>query len=595
MREYTVKEIADIVGGELIAGDGGVKITGFSTNSKEGDAATMFVPVIGERVDAHGFIGDAYAHGMRATFTCRRDVAPPQDAGAREARQEEIAARQAGEKETAAKKGQILLPDGQADGQTGVPDGMAYVYINLPGEKNPNVTALQRFGAHVRNTFSLPVVGITGSVGKTTTKEMVAAALETGLCTLKTAGNMNSQVGLPRMMCRLEKKHEIAVIEMGMSMLGEMGRIVRVARPECAVMTNIGVSHIGQLGSKENIRREKLNIINEFPDGGVLFLNADDPMLREVADAWRAVCKEGSFGAASPFGAAHGEKNGAVLHAAQTEENRGAGGKEGQSFAAAEAVRAGKPEKGGVISVCGVAMSAATAERFPEIRVVTFGTGADCDYRAKDIRVVEERMQFTLLRGQQEGIAVRLSVAGEHNVLNALAAFAVAEHYGIAPEQAADGLFSYHPLAMRGGRIQAGGVTLLDDTYNASPDSMKGGIDSLMAVKAKRHIAVLADMLELGGISRECHEQVGRYAAARGVDCIVAVGGQARYYLSAAFTAEEPEFGKPAHPAQGALFADNAAALTFLKGFVEDGDAVLLKGSRGMKLEELVAGLSGKA
>ncbi len=551
MREYTVKEIADIVGGELIAGDGGIRIKEFSTNSKEGDAATMFVPVIGERVDAHDFIGDAYAHGMRAAFTCRKDVAVllQKDAGA---------GQEAVQKETAAKNEQT---------QPGMQDSMAYVYIDLPDEKNPNVAALQRFGAHVRSTFSIPVVGITGSVGKTTTKEMVAAALETGLCTLKTEGNMNSQVGLPRMMCRLEKEHEIAVIEMGMSMPGEMGRIVRVARPECAVMTNIGVSHIGQLGSKENIRREKLNIINEFPDGGVLFLNADDPMLKEVADAWRMVCREGNFGAAY-----------------------------------AKEVSGGQ-ETGNVISVCGVAMDEATAERFPDIRVVTYGTGEDCDYRAKDIRVVEERMQFVLLRGQQEGIAVRLSVAGQHNVLNALAAFAVAEHYGILPGQAAEGLAGYHPIAMRGGRLKVGGMTLIDDTYNASPDSMKGGIDSLMAVNAVRHIAVLADMLELGAISQECHEQVGRYAAECGVDCIVAVGGQAWYYVQAAQGTDIHVHGQKmpvenadayAHPVQGFLFADNTAALSFLRNFVRDGDAVLFKGSRGMKLEELVAGLSAE-
>ena len=157
MREYTVKEIAQIVGGELIAGDGEITVKEFSTNSKEGDEVTMFVPVIGERVDGHDFIGDAFAHGMRATFTCRKDLAFEQ-------------------------------------GKNGI-SGMAYVYVDLLGEKNPNVAALQRFGAYMRKEFSLPVVGITGSTGKTSTKEMVASALETKFCTLKTDGNMNSQVG----------------------------------------------------------------------------------------------------------------------------------------------------------------------------------------------------------------------------------------------------------------------------------------------------------------------------------------------------------------------------------------------------------------
>lgn len=534
MRAYTVKEIADIVGGELIAGDGARLITEFSTNSKEGDAGTMFVPVIGERVDAHDFIGDAYAHGMRAAFTCRREV----------------------------------LSGKESAGNSGLDrETMACVYIDEPGEKNPNVTALQRFGAHVRSTFSLPIVGITGSVGKTTTKEMVAAALETGLCTLKTAGNMNSQIGLPRMMCRLAPEHEIAVIEMGMSMPGEMARLVRVARPECAVMTNIGVSHIGQLGSKENIRREKLNIINAFPDGGVLFLNGDDPMLAEVADAWRSLQKEAVKQCESVKPAAKAE--------AMTAQNME---QEAESKTAQETVTAH-----------GVELDAPTAERFAGIRIVTYGTGADCDYRAEDIRVEGEETHFMLCRGrktegqQEERIAVRLSVLGQHNVLNALAAFAVAEHYGIAPGKAAEGLYGYHPIAMRGGHIEVNGMTLIDDTYNASPDSMRGGIDILMATKAKRHIAVLADMLELGAISKECHEQVGRYAAERGVDYIAAIGEEAKYYISASTGVESR------------LFADNKEALAFLRSFVQPGDAILFKGSRGMQLEQLVAGLSEKS
>lgn len=516
MRAYTVSEIAKIVGGELVCGDGRIEIREFSTNSKEGDAATMFVPVIGERADAHDFIGDAYAHGMRATFTCRRDTA------------------------------------------CGVA-GMACVYIDRAGEKNPNVAALQRFGAYVRGTFAVPVVGVTGSVGKTTTKEMVAAALHTGLCTLKTEGNMNSQVGLPRMMCRLEEKHEIAVIEMGMSLPGEMVRLSRVARPDCAVMTNIGVSHIGQLGSKENIRREKLNIINQFPEGGTLFLNADDPMLREVADAFRAV--------------RGGETSATVRD-------------EGED---------------GVVFVHGVAMDAATAARFPHIRVVTYGTHEDCDYQARDVRVVDERIVFRLYGGDADGLLVRLSVAGQHNVLNALAAFAVAGQYGITAAQAAEGLSGYRPVAMRGGRINAGGLILIDDTYNASPDSMRGGIDSLMAVKAGRHIAVLADMLELGDISRKCHEQVGDYAAERGVDYIVAVGQEAKYYVAAAQERAGRDAmsgkgfgGEDGHRTSGSFFEDHAGALEFLRGYVREGDAVLFKGSRGMKLEELVTALAGQ-
>ncbi len=515
MREYTVREIAGITGGELVAGEGELKITEFSTDSREGNAATMFVPVIGEHVDAHDFIGDAYAHGMRATFTCRRDTVAPQD--------------------------------------------MAVVYIDPSDLENPNVAALQRFGAHVRGTFHIPVVGVTGSVGKTSTKEMVALVLSTRFHTLKTEGNMNSQVGLPRMMCRLSEEHEVAVIEMGMSMEGEMARLTRVARPECAVITNIGFSHIEQLGSLENIRREKLNIINEFPDGGVLFVNGDIDLLMEVADAWQAVQTKGRM---------------AVYE-----------------------------EKDGEIFVNGILMDAATAERFPHIRVVTYGTSAGCDYRSRIAGSMDGGMDFRFSCPQREGnITVHLAVTGKHNVQNALAAIAVAAHYGIDPLQAAERLASYQSGPMRGRRIEVGGMILIDDTYNACPDSMMGGIDGLMMIKAKRHIAVLGDMLELGFISTFCHSMLGEYLVKQRVDYVVAVGQDAKFYLGRASREKGPtvQLGS-AMPGErmvrmtygmtGSYFEDNASARAFLKSFLREGDAVLFKGSRGMKLEELVQGL----
>lgn len=468
MKLYSAGKIADIVGGTIIAGDGLAGITEFSTDSRLGGADTLFVPVIGERVDAHDFIRDAYKHGMRAVFTSRGEI----------------------------------LPDTK---------GMTYIRVS------DTVGALQKFGTYVRNQYNIPIVGITGSVGKTTTKEMVAAALAAGKNVLKTAGNMNSQVGLPRMMLRILPEHEIAVIEMGMSMPQEMERLARVARPETAVMTNIGVSHIGQLGSKENIRREKLNIINEFPEGGTLFINGDDPLLAELVQA---------------------------------------------------------PER--------VIMSAKTKEKFSKIQIITYGTNSDCDYHAEEIKAVDEETEFMLCIKKQETkqrVKIHLFVPGRHNILNALAALAVAEHYGVPPETAAKGLAEYRPIAMRGGKVVKNGVAVIDDTYNASPDSMKGGIDTLMAAPANRHIAVLADMLELGGLSKECHLEVGAYLAEKKADFLIAVGTEAEYYI------------KGAAGVKSMHFENNALALDFLKDFLREGDAVLLKGSRGMKLEEIIKGL----
>ncbi len=468
MRFYCAGEIAEIVGGTVIAGDGKAEISEASTNSKEGDKNTLFVPVIGEHVDAHDFIADAYHHGMRAVFTSRGEV---------------------------------------------IKNTPEMTYIKVEN----TVAALQRFGAAVRNRFDIPIVGITGSVGKTTTKEMIAAALENSLCTLKTAGNMNSQVGLPRMMLRLSKEHQVAVIEMGMSMPGEMAKIAAVARPECAVITNIGVSHIGQLGSKENIRQEKLDIIREFPYGGTLFLNGDDPLLYEL-----------------------------------------------------------------VSDAAAVKMSEQARERLSKAKLVTFGLSEYCDFRARAVRPEGEHTTFLLDypdglgRGELE---VSLPVLGDHNIRNALAAFAVAAYCDISLERAAAGLADYTPIAMRGGKIESNGVILIDDTYNASPDSMRGAIDSLIFSAAKRHIAVLASMLELGEISRECHREIGLYAAVKGVDLLVTIGSEAEHCAQAA---------SDAGIAAAVCFKDNEEAFQFLAGELVFGDAVLFKGSRGMKLDKLV-------
>lgn len=468
MSEWKIKDIAKAVNGKIVAGDGEVTVSAFSTDSRNADSGAMFVPIIGERVDGHDYIAAAWKNGMKATFTSREGV------------QENT-------------------------------EGMVYVQVE------DTVAALQRFGRSVRDAHRIPLVGITGSVGKTTTKEMVAAALETGFHTLKTAGNMNSQVGVPQMMLRLEDSHEIAVIEMGMSLPGEMARLAFVACPDIAILTNIGVSHIGQLGSQENIRREKLCIINEMREGGVLLLNGDDPLLAQLYQC---------------------------------------------------------PEQ--------VDMLPQTRQKLAGLEIITYGLGSECDFRAMNVRTENERLYFTACHNtadSQEKQDIELLVTGEHNVRNALAALAVAVKRGLTMAQAAQGLSRYQPIAMRGGKIKVNGMVLIDDTYNASPDSMRGGIDTLMAVSAGRHIAVLADMLELGDLSKACHEQVGAYAAQSGVDILVTIGTQARYMAQAAAGIA------------GAHFDTNAQALAYLKEQVKEGDAVLFKGSRGMHLEELVKGL----
>ncbi len=495
MKRMTVKEIAAITGGIVEGGSEDVTVTGFSTNSKEGDEHTLFIPVIGERVDAHDFIKDAYQNGMRAAFWSREEI----------------------NKE--------------------VPD-MAYIKVGN------TVDALQKLGAWYREQFNIPVVGITGSVGKTTTKEMIAAALETKYNVLKTSGNMNGQIGLPQMMCRIEPEHDIAVIEMGMSIPGEMEKLTPIAKPETVVMTNIGVSHIGQLKTKENIRKEKLNIVNAFTEGSTLFVNGDDVLLNEIFE---------EFG-----------------------KNK-------------------SDDKEKTQNSIKIDISDATKSGLEKAEVDTFGLGSGCTFYADQIETCGEKTYFTFhgaYMDEKRGMVpveerVVLSVLGNHNVSNALAALAVAMKYGIEPAVAKTGLENYRPISMRGGIRNVNGITVIDDTYNASPDSMKSAIDVLTALgNVKRRVAVLADILELGEISKECHRQVGEYIATQKVDEVITIGMEAAAIIEG--IKEHNSKIKVAH------YDTREQAKEALEADLTSGDAVIFKGSRGMKLDQLVKDLFEK-
>jgi UDP-N-acetylmuramoyl-tripeptide--D-alanyl-D-alanine ligase len=477
MVALSIKEIADAVGG-IVHGDTGVTIHSVSTNSKNLSPDALFVPIIGERTDAHDFINDAFENGAKVCFTSR-------------------------ELEYAKDK----------------------VYIKVEDTRK----ALQMLGTYYRNKFSIPVIGITGSVGKTTTKEMIAAALETRYRVLKTEGNMNSQVGLPLMMLRLEPEHEIAVIEMGMSEEGEMGRLAEIARPETAVVTNIGVSHIAQLKTRENIRKEKLNIINCFSESSVLFVNGNDDLLCELIP-----------------------------------EN-------------------GKSPK--ELNLCKV-----TEDILTGCKRMAYGTASGCTYLAENIRTQDGGTCFTYKKvtcdeQKEEKLLleeeITLQVLGLHNVYNALAALAVAERYQIPAAIAKEGLKNYLPIAMRGQIKEINGLTIIDDSYNASPDSMKSGIQVLLAVEnVTRRVAVLADVKELGEISKQCHYDVGVSISSLKVDALITIGEDAAYIAQAVKDKKSS--------IETYCFDDNLTASDFLMSYLKPGDGILIKGSRGMKTDEIV-------
>lgn len=482
MKAISIETIAKAVGGTILAGDGATEVTSVSTNSKEIKEGALFVPIIGERVDAHKFINAALEAGAVATFT--------------------------------SKEIEEFVP------------GKVYIKVE------DTIVALQRAATYYRSLFSVKIIGITGSVGKTTTKEMIAAALETKLNVLKTKGNMNSQIGLPLMMFYLEEDTEVAVIEMGMSEVGEMSRLAAVAKPEIAVITNIGVSHIGQLGSKENIRKEKMNIINQFVGDNKVFVNGNDVLLQELKGVVQDT-KDGKYPKEELF-------------------------------------------------------DADTAEKLKVITVEEFGTEEHCEYVAKEMKNVGEEMEF-LYSSANYTEKITLSVLGLHNVNNALVALAIAEQLGIKPSVAKKGLKKYAPIAMRGQIYENKGMKIIDDTYNASPDSMKSGVAMLLEMDGlERRIVVLADVLELGEVSRDCHYGVGAYIAeannsGKKVDILVTVGTEAKAICEGVTDKNTGIITK--------AFTEKERAIAYLKQNVKLGDGIIVKGSRGMHMEEVVSAL----
>ena len=351
--------------------------------------------------------------------------------------------------------------------------------------------AMVRMGANYRMLFAPKMIGVTGSVGKTTTKEFCYAVLSAFGETIKTEGNQNNEIG--------------------MSALGEIERLSRAARPSAGLITCIGVSHMESLGSRENILKAKLEICAGLPDGAPLALNADDEYLCKAKDQ-------------------------------------------------------------GLIP--------------GRLAPVWYGIGAPwADVRAEAIESGPEGERFTLVDGG-ERFAVRIPAMGRHNVYNALAAYAAASRLGLDKAKCAAALSNYEATGMRQHVVKKAGLTVVEDCYNASPDSMKASLAMFSAFDAGsgKKYALLGDMLELGSISEEAHRQVGRWAAEAHLAGLVALGPESRAM------AEEVEKAGLA-----AVHCDTpAAALAALKGLLKPGDALLAKASRGMKLENILKALYGE-
>lgn len=473
MPQLRVEELAAAAGGKLVWGNGDAVITSIETDSRKAKAGALFVPVIGERADGHQFILSALQGGAAASLTSRHPD--------REAVENQLK-------------------------NASAPDTAAWIYVE------DTVKALQKIGAYCRSKIQVPVIGVTGSVGKTTTREMISCALSGGYHRVfKTSGNFNSQVGVPITLFQVEPEDEIAVLELGMSEPGEMERIASIAKVDMAAVTNIGIAHIGQLKTQENICIEKLKIQEGMKEGGILFLNGDDPILKH------RTAKEGC-------------------------------------------------------------------------RTIYYGTGENCHYRAVCAGTEDGFPVFTACCPDGEQTRVRLQVFGSHNVLNAILSIAVAKENGVALKDAAKALERFSGYQGRQQIVETSKCTIIDDSYNASPVSMKAGLEVLMAIHpGRRKIAVLADMKELGPDEAAYHKEIGAYIAGfldnHMADELFLLGDLAAE-IEKGLTEADPDA-----KTRTAIhrFSEKSELLRALKETLKDGDCVLFKGSNSMGLGSVAA------
>ncbi|AKH87085.1 UDP-N-acetylmuramoyl-tripeptide--D-alanyl-D-alanine ligase [Streptomyces sp. CNQ-509] len=446
MVPLSLREIAAVVGG-TVEGDGAVTVTAPAVlDGRQAEPGGLFVAVAGERVDGHDYAGQAGRAGVVAVLGSRPTPLPT-----------------------------VVVEDVQA--------------------------ALQRLAAHVvaRLRRGLTVFGLTGSQGKTSTKDLVAAVLSGTAPTTATFGSFNNELGVPLTMLRADLGTRFLVLEMGARRIGDIAALTGLVAPDVAVVLNVGQAHLGEFGSRAAIATAKGELVRGLAPGGTAVLNADDPRV--------------------------------------------------------------------------AAMRALT-----DGPVLTFGREEHADVRVLDLALDAcGRPSFTL-RTADASARVALPLVGAHQALNASAAAAAGLAAGIPLDVAAQGLATASLSKWRMElRDLAGGVTLLNDSYNANPDSTRAALDALSAIEGGRRIAVLGEMLELGEESRAAHRAVGAYAASR-ADLVLAVGEAARPIADGA--------GERAM-----ALADNDAAVDWLRGNLAAGDVVLVKASRGAGLDEVAAAL----
>ncbi|BFU95432.1 MAG: UDP-N-acetylmuramoyl-tripeptide--D-alanyl-D-alanine ligase [Nitrospira sp.] len=471
MALFTIEELREVVSVKVLAGEAAPsakrRIRNISTDSRSIRRGDLFVALQGERFDGHEFVAAAFAQGAIGAIV----------------------------------HDQYRPPASKRQDSRSVPF--------LLGVRDP-LFAYQQLAMHHRSRFEIPVVAVTGSNGKTTTKEMTAAVLGRRWRTLKTEGNYNNRIGVPHTLFKLTRRHQAAVVEMGVDARGQTTRLCEIVRPTVGIITNIGPDHLEFFGSMEGSAQAKAELLDLLPADGTAVLNADDPYFDYLASRARS-------------------------------------------------------------------------------RVVSFGLSEKADVRAARVTFdVKSGTRFDLLLpGKGRPVGVTMKVHGAHNVLNALSAAATGFALNLSGATISEGLATFRPAAMRSQVISHHGVQIINDCYNANPASMKAAIELLAKwAPARTRVAVLGDMLELGAQTKAFHREVGSFLAGRDVARLIACGSLGREIAEGA-----RQGGMPA--AAITEVADAAAAADLLRMEVRQGDVVLVKASRGMKLEQVVQRLTG--
>ena len=459
MRPMTLGEVAKAVGctEEYFLNHKG-KITSVSTDSRpqpedEDKDSCLFVALRGEIFDGHQYVGAALRNKARYALVDQRGV-------------EEFCAD--------IPKEQLIVCQDTERG-----------FLDL--------------AAYYRSKFQFRMVAVTGSAGKTTTKEMIAQVLSAQYETMKTQGNLNNRVGLPKTLLTLDETVQAAVVEMGMNHFGEISDLTRCAKPDAAVITNIGEAHIEYLGSREGILKAKMEIIEGMKPGSPLILNGDDDLLAGL--------------------------------------------------------------------------------ECPQMKKIYYGIDSEsCEVRGKEIHEENGRTTFTIVSEGQEYPAM-IPTFGRHNVLDALAAFAVGREFGMQPPVILDALTHYKPSGMRQRVVHRKDICVVEDCYNAAPDSMNAALDTLSGMECEgRKICVFADMRELGSASDESHRAIGQHAA-RVADKLLVYGPQSHLYVEGANAAGLSDARE---------YPDRPALTQAVREAVRPGDIVWFKGSLLMNLEEVL-------